>query len=128
MRGPPKSLNGSFSVSHDLRNTERLFIKQNLYRFQRRNKLLPKFKRNLTRQTDKNVHNPRLSVDGCLKVLTVFLILAANTRAGAFWVCLMMNQLTRDDWQRIADALSHFVHNPEYKGTYEKVKAILGED
>jgi len=40
----------------------------------------------------------------------------------------MVNQLTRDDWQRIADALSHFVHNPDYKATYEKVKAIIGDD
>ncbi|MDA8584721.1 hypothetical protein N9L47_00465 [Rhodobacteraceae bacterium] len=39
----------------------------------------------------------------------------------------MANQLTRDDWQRIAEALSHFAHNTEYKETFDKVKIILGD-
>lgn len=39
----------------------------------------------------------------------------------------MENQLTRDDWQRIAEALSHFVHNTDYNETFKKVKAIIGD-
>lgn len=38
----------------------------------------------------------------------------------------MDKHLTREDWLRIADALRHFSHNPDYKGTLEKVKAIIG--
>ena len=40
----------------------------------------------------------------------------------------MSKHLTRDDWLRIADALRHFSHHPEYKDTLDKVVAILGED
>lgn len=39
----------------------------------------------------------------------------------------MDQQLTRDDWERITHALSHFSHNPDYKSTLEKVRRILGD-
>lgn len=35
--------------------------------------------------------------------------------------------LDREDWVRIAEALSHFRHNPDYKRTLEKVTAVLGD-
>lgn len=37
----------------------------------------------------------------------------------------MTEDLTREDWQRIADALTHFKHNTDYVATLEKVAAIL---
>ena len=40
----------------------------------------------------------------------------------------MDKQLTREDWDRIAQALSHFSHNIEFKGTLEKVRLIIGKD
>ena len=40
----------------------------------------------------------------------------------------MVEQLTQEDWQRIAEALSHFTHNPEYKNTYDKVKAVIDNE
>ena len=39
----------------------------------------------------------------------------------------MDRQLTRDDWERIADALSHFSHNTDYKSTLDKVRRIIGD-
>ena len=33
--------------------------------------------------------------------------------------------LTRTDWERIVQALSHFLHNPAFKGTHEKVVAVM---
>lgn len=38
-----------------------------------------------------------------------------------------MNKLTRLDWERIADALSNFQHNPQYDATYKKVIAIIAK-
>lgn len=37
----------------------------------------------------------------------------------------MTENLTREDWQRIADALAHFKHHPDYIATLEKVASIL---
>jgi hypothetical protein len=37
----------------------------------------------------------------------------------------MTDDLTREDWQRIADALAHFKHHPDYIATLKKVTAIL---
>ncbi|MDU8945605.1 hypothetical protein [Ovoidimarina sediminis] len=37
----------------------------------------------------------------------------------------MTDALTREDWERIAFALSHFRHNVEMKRTYDKVQSIL---
>lgn len=38
----------------------------------------------------------------------------------------MTEPLGRDDWERIAHALSHFSHNTEYQTTLAKVRTILG--
>ena len=40
----------------------------------------------------------------------------------------MPDPLNRMDWERIAEALAHFTHNPEFRSTYEKVQAILKPD
>jgi hypothetical protein len=37
----------------------------------------------------------------------------------------MADGLDRGDWERILFALSHFLHNPAFQETYEKVTAIL---
>jgi len=37
----------------------------------------------------------------------------------------MPDPLLRDDWARIAEALSHFTHNPDFLHTYGKVCALL---
>ncbi len=38
----------------------------------------------------------------------------------------MTTALNKDDWQRILHALSHFLHNTEYRETHGKVARILG--
>jgi len=40
----------------------------------------------------------------------------------------MDHQLTREDWERIAEALSHFSHNPDFKATLTKVLRIIGTE
>lgn len=39
----------------------------------------------------------------------------------------MTEHLTREDWQRIADALALFKHHPDYIATLEKVTAIMAD-
>jgi hypothetical protein len=39
----------------------------------------------------------------------------------------MTTALTKDDWERILHALSHFLHNAEYRETHDKVFRIVGE-
>ena len=39
----------------------------------------------------------------------------------------MAEALSREDWARISEALSHFRHNPQFEETYQKIRAILGE-
>jgi hypothetical protein len=38
-----------------------------------------------------------------------------------------MDDMTRDDWERIAHALSQYRHNPQFDETYQKVRVILAE-
>lgn len=47
--------------------------------------------------------------------------------AGALRASGMTKHLTQADWLRIADALRHFSHHPDYKETLDKVIEILGE-
>lgn len=35
--------------------------------------------------------------------------------------------LSREDWQRILTALSHFRHNSDFLGTYERVRTLLSD-
>ena len=37
----------------------------------------------------------------------------------------MTDSLDQRDWERVMFALSHFLHNPEFRETYEKVQRIL---
>lgn len=37
----------------------------------------------------------------------------------------MTTALTKDDWERILHALSHFLHNTEYRDTHDKVARII---
>ena len=37
----------------------------------------------------------------------------------------MFDALDRDDWERIADALKLFRHNPKFHETYQKVRLII---
>ena len=50
-----------------------------------------------------------------------------QTDGGDSGVSPMEHQLTRDDWERIAEALSHFSHNTDFKSTLDKVIRIIGK-
>lgn len=40
-------------------------------------------------------------------------------------IATMFDDLTNEDWERIVFALSHFGHNPEFRGTLTKIRDVL---